>query len=85
VRDLRGTLGREEKASKEYRRGLNKDDAKALVGLRQRWVGGHAAEGKGKRAIKEKDTGLDWAQRVEELVKNVSIRNQLYIPNTFLV
>ncbi|GAA5833367.1 hypothetical protein JCM5353_008429 [Sporobolomyces roseus] len=70
VRDLRGTLGREEKASKEYRKGLNKDDAKALVGLRQRWVGGNATEGKGKRAIKEKDAGLDWAQRVQELVKN---------------
>ncbi|ORY91734.1 hypothetical protein BCR35DRAFT_299039 [Leucosporidium creatinivorum] len=60
-RDLEDMLGEEEKGSREWRRGLGKEDAKALVGLRQRWGG----TGKGK----QKDGGeLDWVGAVRALV-----------------
>ena len=75
VRDLREVLGGDEKGSKEYRKKLGKEDAKALVGLRQRWVGGGSTQGKGKSRGKEKEKELDWVKRVEELVANVSRRS----------
>jgi hypothetical protein len=67
-RDLEDMLGEEEKGSKDWRRSLKKEEAKALVGLRQRWLG--MGEGKGKG--KAKDGGeLEWVGVVRELVAAV--------------
>jgi hypothetical protein len=66
ARSLELELGSEEK-SREWRKSLGREDAKALVGLRQRWATG-GGKGKGR------EMGEAWVERVAELVRLVSLR-----------
>ncbi|GAA5821879.1 hypothetical protein JCM11251_004757 [Rhodosporidiobolus azoricus] len=64
AKDVRESLAGDEKG-REFRRKLGKEDAKALVALRQRWSGsGKDSVGKGK----VKETDGDWVPLVDELV-----------------
>lgn len=69
--DLMELLGGDDmELGKGYRKGLGKDDAKALVGLRQRWSGVVASSGgKGKGKVTEND----WYPAVLAMVSKVDI------------
>ena len=75
VKDVRTTLSAEGVKGKEFRRSeLSKEEAKALVALRQRWwvkpagaTGGKSIGRGGKRDQKD----LDWVGMVEKLVAEV--------------
>lgn len=65
--DLVELLGGDDlELGRNYRKGLGKDDAKALVGLRQRWGGMTGGKGKGK------PTENDWYPTVLSLVSKVN-------------
>ena len=64
--DLERELGDKEKG-REWRRGLRKEDAKALIGLQQRWAGQTEGKGKGK----QKESEQDWAGIVRSLLTAV--------------
>lgn len=61
--DLEEILKAEE-FGKEYRRTLGKEEAKALVALRQRWSGGNKGKGK--------ETEEGWVGKIREAVERVS-------------
>ncbi|GAA5938638.1 hypothetical protein JCM1841_004370 [Sporobolomyces salmonicolor] len=68
AKDLREGLAGDEKG-REYRRTkLSKEDAKALVALRQRWATSGRAEGGSGGKGKGKEVEAEWAAVVEELV-----------------
>lgn len=60
------TLGGEDKG-REYRKGLSKEDAKALTSLRQRWSVAPGEKGKGKQSSEN-----EWVDRVRAVVNLVS-------------
>ncbi|GAA5986352.1 hypothetical protein JCM10908_003719 [Rhodotorula pacifica] len=67
VRDVRALLLEEEETGKEARKGMSKDDARAVVMLRQRWLPTPSPEvGKGRAAKREEDA-YDWVLVVERL------------------
>ncbi|GAA6029724.1 hypothetical protein JCM8097_001020 [Rhodosporidiobolus ruineniae] len=63
AKDVKASLASEDKG-REFRRKLGKEDAKALVALKQRWSGARKEDGKGKG----KDAEQDWVAAVNELV-----------------
>ncbi|GAA5892895.1 uncharacterized protein JCM6883_007506 [Sporobolomyces salmoneus] len=70
-RDLDAALRKEGTGSREYRRKtMGKEDAKALIALRQKWTrlqgSGGGERGKGK--AKEKESELEWIEYVREKV-----------------
>ena len=72
-RDLATVLSKDETGSREFRRtSLAKEDAKALIALKQKWsrLKGGADKGKGKG--KEKESELDWIEYVQNVVERVS-------------
>ncbi|GAA5990895.1 hypothetical protein JCM11641_002874 [Rhodosporidiobolus odoratus] len=66
AKDVRATLADEDKGRGFRRAKLSKEDAKALVALRQRWSGTGRGDGGGKGKGKESDA--DWVSTVGELV-----------------
>ncbi|GAA5965753.1 hypothetical protein JCM3765_007332 [Sporobolomyces pararoseus] len=69
-RDLAAVLSRDEAGSREFRRtSLGKDDAKALVALKQKWSRVRAGLAKGKGKGKEKESELDWIEHVQNSVE----------------
>lgn len=69
--DLR-RLGGEDKG-REYRKGLSKEDAKALTSIRQRWSAGVGDKGKGKASSEN-----EWVDRVRMVVNEVSHHSTEY-------
>ncbi|KAK4704088.1 hypothetical protein P7C70_g2123, partial [Phenoliferia sp. Uapishka_3] len=74
AKDLGDELGNESSAGgRERRRGMGKEEAKKLVGLRQRWgAGEETGRGSGKGKGRERDAGeADWVAEVVERVNKV--------------